>query len=121
MQLKFLIDAQLPPSLCKIFIEQGFEVLHTSQLANGNQTTDKEIGEIAAKENFVVISKDIDFWDSCILKKQPPKLILVKSGNTSKNDLINLFKKCLPEITHNLLNNDSDIIILKNEGVSTSS
>jgi predicted nuclease of predicted toxin-antitoxin system len=41
--MKFLIDAQLPPSLKQLFISKGYDCIHTFDLESGNDTTDKII------------------------------------------------------------------------------
>jgi predicted nuclease of predicted toxin-antitoxin system len=48
--MKFLIDAQLPPSLRQVFIMNGHDCIHTLDLEMKNETPDKEA------------SKDIDEW-----------------------------------------------------------
>lgn len=88
--MKFLIDAQLPRSLKQLFIEKGYDYIHTLDLALGNHTPDKSINQISIKEKRIVITKDSDFFYSLMLKKEPFKLILVKLGNTSKQDLIKI-------------------------------
>ncbi|HVX26323.1 MAG TPA: DUF5615 family PIN-like protein [Parafilimonas sp.] len=96
--MKFLIDAQLPPSLKNIFISKGFDCLHTLDLDLKNETPDSVINFISVNEQRIVITKDTDFLESFLLKKQPYKLILVKLGNTSKNELIDFFQNKFDEI-----------------------
>jgi len=96
--MKFLIDAQLPPSLKNLFISKGFDCLHTLDLDLKNETPDSVINFISINEERVVITKDTDFLKSFLLKKQPYKLILVKLGNTSKNEVINFFQNKFNEI-----------------------
>jgi len=76
--MKFIIDAHLPPSLCDLFKEKGFDAIHTSHLAKKNATSDNQITELSMKEKRIVITKDSNFWDSFVLKKEPHKLVLVK-------------------------------------------
>jgi predicted nuclease of predicted toxin-antitoxin system len=96
--MKFLIDAQLPPSLKNLFISKRFDCLHTLDLDLKNETPDSVINFISINEERVVITKDTDFLKSFLLKKQPYKLILVKLGNTSKNEVINFFQNKFNEI-----------------------
>ncbi len=96
--MKFLIDAQLPPSLKNLFISKGFDCLHTLDLDLKNETPDSVINFISINEERIVITKDSDFLESFLLKKQPYKLILVKLGNTSKNEVINFFQNKFNEI-----------------------
>jgi len=48
--VKFLLDAQLPGSLRRVFKSAGHEVIHTLDLANGNRTSDSSIAEVADQE-----------------------------------------------------------------------
>jgi predicted nuclease of predicted toxin-antitoxin system len=91
--MKFLLDAQLPPSLKQIFIERGYDCIHT-----GNDTPDIIINKLSLSEKRIVITKDSDFYDSFVVKNEPYKLILVKLGNTSKKELIEFFQLSFTEI-----------------------
>ena len=96
--MKFLIDAQLPLSLKQLFISKGHDCIHTSDMQMGNETPDRIINTISVTEQRIVITKDGDFLESFIVKKEPYKLILVKLGNTSKNELLQFFSDKFDEI-----------------------
>lgn len=98
--MKFLVDAQLPVSLANLLREKGFDVTHTSELPNGNDTTDAEINRISLAENGIVISKDADFYDSFTAKKEPYKLLHVRAGNMKNSRLIELFDKNIDAIVN---------------------
>ncbi len=91
--MKFLLDAQLPPSLKQLFIARGYDCIHTLDLELGNDTPDKVINKISVLEQRILITKDSDFFDSFLLRNEPYKLILVKLGNTSKKELIHFFEE----------------------------
>ena len=69
--MKFIVDAQLPKTLARLLCEKGFDAVHTSELADGNDTTDDEINRLSLVEERIVISKDADFYDSFTAKKEP--------------------------------------------------
>ena len=79
--MKFLIDAQLPRRLSRLFREAGFDAMHTLDLPLGNRTSDKEINDLSMREQCVVVTKDADFVNSFHLRRQPFKLLLVSTGN----------------------------------------
>ena len=93
--MKFLIDAQLPKSLSDFLNSKGFDSIHTLDLPNKNKTKDKQIAQIATEENRIVISKDNDFLESYLVKSEPNKLIIVRTGNIPNNHLIQIFNKNL--------------------------
>jgi predicted nuclease of predicted toxin-antitoxin system len=49
--VKFLIDAQLPTRLARFLNDAGHDALHTSELPQGNRTTDVQIAERPTKTN----------------------------------------------------------------------
>ena len=51
--MKFLVDAQLPRSLCHWLQERGHDAVHTLDLALGNRTPDSEIVRIADAEGRI--------------------------------------------------------------------
>lgn len=97
--MKFLIDAQLPKSLAVFMREQGFDAIHTLELPNRNATGDSEIRLLSMDEQRIVISKDVDFYDSYTLKQEPYKLVYLTVGNLSNKDLLTLFTKNLTHLT----------------------
>lgn len=61
-------------------------------------TKDAVINQISIEEERVVISKDADFFYSHLVLGRPWKLVLVKTGNTSTEELCFLFERHLSEI-----------------------
>jgi predicted nuclease of predicted toxin-antitoxin system len=59
--MKFLVDANLPFTLALILKIKGFDVIHTDNLPNKEQSTDREIRSISQQQDRIVISKDTDF------------------------------------------------------------
>ncbi len=111
--MKFLIDAQLPPSLKQVFANYGLDCLHTGDLDLKNETPDHIINQLSIAEKRVVVTKDSDFFDSFLLKKQPYKLVLVKFGNASKKEVLNFFSENLQSILQRL--DTEDFLLLKKE------
>lgn len=108
--MKFLIDAQLPPVLKFVFTNHGYEAYHTLDLPRKNDTSDQEILELTAKENYVLITKDKDFYNSFVLKHQPQKLILVRVGNIRIKELKAVFENNIDKLLHLL--NYKDLLIV---------
>ena len=102
--MKFLVDAHLPPGLCGLLQAAGHDARHTLQLPAQNLTTDKVINTLSSKEQLVVISKDTDFYYSHLLRQEPYKLVLVRTGNIGVQELKNLFARNLPVIEQALKN-----------------
>ena len=96
--MKFLIDAHLPYALCEVLLKHGFDAIHTRELPEGNATSDRAINEISVQQNRIVITKDSDFYYSHLLSGRPIKLVLVRTGNFGKRELLTLFETRLDMI-----------------------
>lgn len=85
--MNFIVDAQLPRRTASWLRARGHNALHTLDLPEANRTTDAGILVLAAREDRVVVTKDADFVDSFMLRKQPEKLLLVSTGNVTNAEL----------------------------------
>lgn len=109
--MKFLLDAHLPRRIGALLAERGHDAIHTLNLTAGNHTKDSVISRISVMEERVVVSKDSDFVYSHVLQGRPWKLLLIKTGNISAQDLCALLGRHLPTIelvlqTHTLVEVD---------------
>ena|SRR5690606_26779408 len=82
--MKFLIDAQLPPSLAQLLKARGHDAVHTIDLPEKNLTSDAVINKITVREQRILISKDSDFYHSFIIKREPFKVLIVRVGNMKR-------------------------------------
>ncbi|MGD9529580.1 DUF5615 family PIN-like protein [Pseudonocardia sp.] len=100
--MKFLVDAQLPARLARFLADAGHDAIHTSELPDGNRTTDTRIAELADREDRVVVTKDRDFRDGHLLTGSPRRLLVVATGNITNAALTILFVKHLDAIVRAL-------------------
>ena len=96
--MRFLVDAHLPPNLCKVLGAAGHDAVHTSQLTAHNQTPDEAINALSMAEQRAVVTKDSDFYHSHVLHGKPWKLLLVRTGNIRSRELTSLVQRHLPAI-----------------------
>ena len=115
--MKYLVDAQLPPLLCKILASRGLEALHVDDIPNGDEVLDPEIARYADQHELIVISKDIDFYHSYMLKQSPKKLLLITIGNIKNKMLFDIFRQHMKRIDQ--LYKRYDFIELGNNGLNT--
>lgn len=97
--MKFLIDAQLPRRMTGWLSSANCDAVHTLDLPDGNRTSDKQILELADREQRVVTTKDADFVNSHLLQGSPAKLLLISTGNITNQQLEQLFVSLIPDIT----------------------
>ncbi len=96
--MRFLVDAQLPARLARFLNDAGHDALHTSEMPEGNRTTDVRIAGVADDEDRVVVTKDRDFRDGHLLAGSPRRLLVVATGNITNTALIALFESNLDAI-----------------------
>ncbi len=104
--MKFLVDAQLPKELARFLRKTGFDAIHTSELPNGNNTSDAEINTLSLREQRIVITKDGDFYNSFTSTKEPYKLLHIRTGNISNAKLMEIFEKNISAILTELAERD---------------
>ena len=75
--MNFLIDANLPRRIVRIFQERGHDAVHTLDLPEGNATADVALLDYSEKNNCVITTKDSDFSTSFWLQDRPNKLLLI--------------------------------------------
>ena len=85
--MNFLIDANLPRRLVRIFQERGHSAIHTLELPDGNATPDAALLDYSAENNCVITTKDSDFSTSFWLQDHPNKLLLISTGNIRNAEL----------------------------------
>ena len=85
--MRFLVDAQLPRSLCRVLARCGHEAKHTLDLPKGNHTGDGDIAALADADGWIVVSKDSDFVVTHLLRGRPRNLLQISTGNISNPEL----------------------------------
>jgi predicted nuclease of predicted toxin-antitoxin system len=89
--VRFLIDAQLPQTLATLLRQRGHDVLHTRELPRGNRTSDDQLCDLSESDDRILISKDGDFVGSFLVRRRPPRLLHVSTGNITNLRLAELF------------------------------
>jgi tetraacyldisaccharide-1-P 4'-kinase len=54
--VRFLVDAQLPARLANLLNERGHDAVHTTDLPDGNRSTDTQIAKFADEQDRVVVT-----------------------------------------------------------------
>lgn len=93
-RLRFLVDAQLSPSLSRWFARKGYLSEHVNRLGLAT-APDEEIEARARKTQAVVVSKDSDFADRA---GQGLQVVWVRCGNLSNAQLEASLEPRLPDI-----------------------
>jgi len=84
--VKLLLDQNISHRLAKK-IESTFPGTEQVKRLGLENKPDKLIWDFAKKEKFTIVTFDSDFYDLSLLYGHPPKLIWIKSGNTTTKNL----------------------------------
>jgi predicted nuclease of predicted toxin-antitoxin system len=84
--VKLLFDQNLSPKLVRQLADLYPNSKHVYELGVDRES-DEELRAYARRENFVIVTKDSDFSDLCILLGFPPKVIWIRRGNCATSDI----------------------------------
>jgi predicted nuclease of predicted toxin-antitoxin system len=85
--VKFLVDAQLPPSLAQWLRVTGADAAHVEQ-AGLRDAADPEIRDYAATQGYVLVTKDKDFLPSSGSPLSGLQIVWIRTGNISNRLLL---------------------------------
>lgn len=111
MSAKSLFDQNLSPKLAGKLSDLYLNSTHLDLLGLG-AADDKVVWEYAKNNNFVVVTKDADFVDLSVLRGFPPKVVWIKRGNCSTNDIEQILRNHNREIENLATDLTSGILTL---------
>jgi predicted nuclease of predicted toxin-antitoxin system len=94
--MRFLVDAQLPPSLAGWFRERGIAASAVKDVGL-RDSDDGSIWSFATQGMWVVITKDEDFVARCIGDNSAPPVVWLRIGNCTNRVLFAWLDPNLPE------------------------
>ena len=100
--MKLLLDENLSRRIVP-FIQELYPGSTQVALIDLEQADDKVIRQFAIDHDFVIVTKDADFYEMNLLYGQPPKIIWLKMGNQSKAATIKTLQIHVETIQHALL------------------
>jgi Uncharacterized protein conserved in bacteria len=90
--MKLLFDHNLPPSLVARLSDLFPQSEHVFVLGL-DRASDLEIREYAKDQSFVIVTKDADFSDLCVLRGFPPNIVWIRRGNCTTRQLEQLLRE----------------------------
>ena len=99
--MKFIIDAQLPPRLAEWIRGRGHEVVHVREV-DLVQAADGRIWDLALTTDAVIVTKDRDFMQWCLVRRPAPQIVWLKFGNIGTAALIARVEMAWPKIVAGL-------------------
>jgi predicted nuclease of predicted toxin-antitoxin system len=95
--VRFLIDNQLPVALARFLCRAGSEGLHVIDVGLA-QAPDSEIWRYAAEREFVLVSKDDDFFHRATQPGAPVRLVWIRLGNCRNAALLAAIEGTWPRV-----------------------
>ncbi|HEX8549476.1 MAG TPA: DUF5615 family PIN-like protein [Cytophagaceae bacterium] len=87
--MKLLFDQNISFRILKK-IENHFPEATQVRSVGLEGKSDKDIWIFCKENNYAIVTFDADFFDMSVLKGHPPKIIWIRSGNTSTTNLSEL-------------------------------
>lgn len=109
--LKLLFDNNLSLKLPQTIQDYFPESRHVFEL-NMTLCSDLEIWQFAQANNYVITTKDKDFYYLATTFGQPPKVIWILTGNCTNMQIADLFMKARQEI-QGFFSDPRDILLLE--------
>lgn len=109
--MKLLLDENLSRRVVP-FIQDNYPNSSQISLLALEQADDKTIWQHAIDNDFIITTKDADFYEMSMLYGQPPKIIWLKIGNQSKATTIKVLQDNFEAINQVLLIDDKACIEL---------
>lgn len=95
--MKLLFDHNLSPRLMKRLADLYPDSNHV-YLLGLEQSDDEEVWEFARRGDFLIVTKDADFSDLCLLLGFPPNVIWIRRGNCKTATIEAILRKHYEDI-----------------------
>ena len=89
--MRFIVDAQLPPSLAQWLRDQGEDAVAVRDV-NLRDADDRDIWKYASQWDAVIVTKDEDFASLARRDAAGPQVLWVRTGNIARAALLTTFE-----------------------------
>ena len=90
--MKLLFDQNLSYKLVRRLESLFPESNHVAKLGL-DEAADSEIWTYARNNDFILVTQDTDFYEMGLIKEVHPKIIWLRTGNTSTNNIQQVIEK----------------------------
>jgi predicted nuclease of predicted toxin-antitoxin system len=109
--VKLLFDENLSPVLRVALSDCYGQCQHVRDVGL-KASPDADVWEYAARNEFVIVTKDADFRQRSFLHGHPPKVVWIGLGNCSTRMVENLLRRRIPEVTEFIADNVKAFLVL---------
>ncbi len=87
-----LFDEQLSARLCSLLTDSYPGSLHVRLIGLGG-APDEAVWQAARERSCILVTKDEDFHRLSVLRGAPPKVVWLRTGNTSTDDVARVLRE----------------------------
>ena len=102
--MKLLLDENLSRRIVP-FLQADYPNSTQIALANMESASDMDVWRFARENDYVIVTKDSDFYDMSLVLGAPPLVIWIKTGNVSKSAITNLLLQNCKQIETQFFSN----------------
>lgn len=89
--MKLLLDQNLSPRLVQRLADLYPDSIHVSKVGL-DHSLDRAIWDYARQYDYLIVTKDVDFSEFSLLRGFPPRVIWIRRGNCSTQDIETLLR-----------------------------
>jgi predicted nuclease of predicted toxin-antitoxin system len=97
--MKLLLDANISWRLIPALTEHFGECTHVNKTTLPYPASDIQIWDHAKKNGYIIVTQDSDFLHLLNAKGYPPKIVLLRTGNTSTKEAEEILLQSKQSIT----------------------
>jgi predicted nuclease of predicted toxin-antitoxin system len=95
--VKLLFDQNISPSLVALLADLFPGSLHV-RIAGLERATDDSVWRFALERGFAIVTKDSDFQERSQMAGSAPRVVWIRRGNCSTNEIEAMLRKHAPRI-----------------------
>ena len=110
--MKLLLDQNMSPRLSQTLSDLHPGSVHVQDL-HLDRAPDEFLWETAQRENLVIVTRDSDFADKCLQAETPPKIVWIRVGNCTTNELEALLRDHVDALEALATNADVSVLVIR--------
>ena len=109
--MKLLLDENLPARLVSFLTAEVPGSTHVSEVGLSS-SDDEELWRYAREHGFTLISKDVDFHQMSFLRGFPPKVVWIRRGNCSVQEIEVLLLSSTDVLREFVASDDASVLVV---------
>lgn len=109
--MRLLLDQNISYKVVSAIIDLFPESRHVRSLGF-DSSGDEVIWSYAITNNFVIVSKDSDFYYRTLVQSESPKIIWINKGNCSTENIVDILRKSQNQISNFIIKDISSKVLI---------